>query len=234
VFPRERGIRTVFAAVAGLVALGAGSASAATVVDKNPDGSTLRIEASSTDRNRVDVFTDDVRGGPALEFVVREMGWRVGGAPIQIVPDHPSCDLAPAGDRVWCGSADVTRIAAGLYAGRDTFGAEIDDLSSLGILAVKAHGGAARDVLTSYAVSTAPSSAPVFNYAGASGDDDLLGSIGSDVLRGGTGSDGLLAHQGADRVVAADGEADGPIDCGDGVDRLTYDPGLDSEPIDCE
>lgn len=223
----------LLAILAALLAIDVAAAAATTVVDKSPDGSTLQIEAGQGDRNRLDLFTEDVEGDPALEFVVRESSRRF-QEPVEIVAGDASCEPGPTETTVHCTTQGVTEIVATLGGRRDTFGAETDDLSSLGVTGVKAHGGGQRDVLGTFVNSVAPSAAPGFHYVGGLGDDVLIGSQGPDLLRGGAGADSFLGWEGEDRVRAADGVADGHIDCGAGMDRLAHDPGLDPEPTDCE
>ena len=82
------------------------------------------------------------------------------------------------------------------------------------------------------------------------GRDDLYGKGGSDLLKGGPKSDYIDAAEfprnsslgtedtvigdgGPDQIVALDFNFDA-VDCGAGIDSVTYDPGLDEISANCE
>ena len=69
---------------------------------------------------------------------------------------------------------------------------------------------------------------------GGPGNDDLTAGDGNDTVTGGPGSDTFALSGGDDTVHADDGEADGPINGGGGIDTAFYDGGLDPNPIAVE
>ena len=77
---------------------------------------------------------------------------------------------------------------------------------------------------------------------GGSGPDILKGNAGADTLYGGGGADTLIPGPGADSptsagpgndtIRAADGVADGEINCGTGDDTVTIDAPVSGTPVD--
>ncbi|MGH3020348.1 MAG: calcium-binding protein [Gaiellaceae bacterium] len=67
-----------------------------------------------------------------------------------------------------------------------------------------------------------------------SGDDVITAGDGPDTATGGPGSDSFAMSGGDDVVLAADAEADGPINGGQGTDTAHYDGGLDPNPVAVE
>jgi len=73
----------------------------------------------------------------------------------------------------------------------------------------------------------------VENITTGSGDDFVKAGNGANTISAGTGIDTIKAGGGNDIVNAADATRDERVDCGPGVDRVSYDRPLDT-PIGCE
>jgi Ca2+-binding RTX toxin-like protein len=69
---------------------------------------------------------------------------------------------------------------------------------------------------------------------GGAGNDSLAGHAGNDTLTGGAGSDTFIGGSENDVFHANDGEADGSISGGPGVDTATYDGALDTSIVAVE
>ena len=88
------------------------------------------------------------------------------------------------------------------------------------------HGGAGADLLQGRIGSDV--------LDGGGGNDTLAGNDGDDELTGGTGSDSFSGSSGNDTFSATDGETDGQINGGPGIDTAFYDGALDPVPVAVE
>ncbi len=73
----------------------------------------------------------------------------------------------------------------------------------------------------------------VENITTGSGDDLVKAGNGVNTIAAGTGVDTIKAGGGDDVVNAVDATRDERVDCGPGIDRVSYDRPLDT-PIGCE
>lgn len=81
---------------------------------------------------------------------------------------------------------------------------------------------------------TLPFASPITADGGA-GNDSLTGGDGNDTLTGGSGADAVDGGAGDDFLDTFDGQADAPVACGAGSDRLIADNTLDAlDPAGCE
>jgi hypothetical protein len=195
----ERLTRRVLVIGATLLMMAAapGLALGATVSHNDPDG--LDYASAYAEINHVTVTTGMMPTGRGAAILFEDLATTASG-PAPLLPATPDCVQGSDAQKVLCPANGVTKLEPNL-------GPLNDWLKNTTRLAVLGSGGEGGDLLESGA-----------------GDDRLKGAGGEDYLDGHDGSDELDGGADADVVVSRDGEYDGPVSCGRGVDLAIVDP----------